>query len=100
MDDPIKQLEMAKANLISVEDVLLLLMDKYNCSIEYAAEILLAKLPEQQNDFYSNPLNPPFFGKKIGIARFSYIPNDPNIYQMLEDVIAHNDSAFDCDIPF
>lgn len=99
-NDVIKKLEEAKNNLISIEDTLTLLMKKYNCSIEYAAEILLSMLPEQAYDFRSNPINPPFFGEKIGISRFVYIAHHPNIYKMLEDVIAHNDDAYDLDVPF
>jgi len=98
--DIIKKIEEAKNNLISVEDTLNLLMKKYDCSIEYAAEILLAFLPEEEKDFKGNPINPSFFGEKLGISRFSHIPHYPNIYKMLEDIIAHNDSAFDTDIPF
>lgn len=46
--DVIKKIEEAKNNLISVEDTLNLLMKTYDCSIEYAAEILLAILPEEK----------------------------------------------------
>lgn len=99
-NDVIKKIEEAKNNLISIEDTLTLLMKKYNCSIEYAAEVLLSMLPKQEHDFRGNPVNPTFFGEKIGISRFTYIANNPNIYKMLEDVIAHNDSAYDLDIPF
>jgi len=98
--DVIKKIEEAKNNLISVEDTLNLLMKTYDCSIEYAAEILLAILPEEKKDYRGNPINPSFFGEKLGKSRFSYISHQPNIYKMLEDIIAHNDSAFDTNIPF
>lgn len=103
---PIDNLRKAQENLITIEDTLLFLQKKYSYSRKEAAEVLFHLLPDEEN-FRGQFMNPSFFGKKIGIATFSHVVYEPNIYQLLRDIIADKDCAFealpisdDSDVPF
>ena len=109
MVDAIKELEEAKKKLISVEDTLLLISKKFDIDRITAAEYLLMKLSENFN-FNNCYENPPCFGKRLGIATFTYVEKDIFIDVMLKRIIENDSTAFekemdipiewDSDIPF
>ncbi|MFQ0972372.1 hypothetical protein [Gilliamella sp. BG6] len=97
MVDAIKELEEAKRKLISVEDTLLLISKKFNIDRITAAEYLLIKLSENFdfNNWYENP---PCFGKRLGIATFTYVKDDIFIDVMLKRIIENDSRAFEKEV--
>ena len=109
MVDAIKELEEAKKKLISVEDTLLLISKRFDIDRITAAEYLLMKFSENFN-FNNCYGNPPYFGKRLGIATFTHVEKDIFIDVMLKRIIENDSTAFekemnipndwDSDIPF
>lgn len=97
MNDVIKELEEAKRKLISVEDTLLLISKKFNIDRVTAAEYLLMKLSENF-DFEAWNKNPPCFGRRSGIATFTYVQDDIHIDVMLKRIIENDSRAFEKEI--
>ncbi|MEI7286030.1 hypothetical protein [Pectobacterium carotovorum] len=96
--DPLLELKNKANEYISVENALHLISKKLGCSIAVAAEIILLKLPDE-NDWHGNPINPSFFGKKVGVSTFSYCDDRPMLRTMLLNIIENNPNAFAVDEP-
>lgn len=97
--DPLIELKKKANEYISVEDAIYIISKKLDCSLAVAAEIILSKLPDE-NDWNGDPINPPFFGVKVGIATFSHCDNRPLVRKMLLNVMENDSYAFEEDIPF
>ncbi|MBW5852516.1 hypothetical protein ACVSUJ_18570 [Yersinia enterocolitica] len=102
--DPLAELKEKAKELISVGDVLFIISQKFSCSLTEAAEILLFRLP-CENDFYGRPINPSFFGKKVGLGTFVHCEYTSSVRRLLLDIIENRYRAFniysdDDDVPF
>ncbi|CAK7044597.1 hypothetical protein [Morganella morganii] len=95
--DPIEDLRRKANQFVSVEEVLTIICSKLDCSRKVAAEIVLSKLPDEY-DHDNRPINPLFFGKKLGIATFSYCDNRPLVRDMLLSIIQDDQYAFEKEV--
>ncbi|HDT2998926.1 TPA: hypothetical protein QHL53_001123 [Proteus mirabilis] len=96
--DPLEELKRKANNFISIEETLQIICSKLDCSRKIAAEIVLSKLPDEY-DYDNNPINPSFFGKKLGVATFSYCDNRPSIRSMLLSILEDDKYAFEEEVP-
>ncbi|CDM90180.1 MULTISPECIES: hypothetical protein [Xenorhabdus] len=97
--DPLSELKSKAKDFISIEDTLNIICEMLDCSLVTAAEIILLKLPDDR-DWNNSPVNPPFFGEKLGIATFSYCDNRPLIRELLKNIIENDPFSFEDSIPF
>ncbi|OFS12441.1 hypothetical protein [Hafnia sp. HMSC23F03] len=91
--DLINELEAKSTKYMCLADVLLLFSQKLNCDVGVAAEVLLSRMPLEQD------INPPYFGQKIGIATFKRSDGLPLLSSLLEDIIIGKSDVFE-DNPF
>lgn len=94
---PLAELQKKGEEFISIKEVLSLICEKLGCNVETSAEIILSKLPND-NDFHGQPINLGFFGEKIGTATFIYCEHEPSLRQLLIDIVRGDVSALS--IPF
>ncbi|CRL45791.1 hypothetical protein SGGMMB4_03843 [Sodalis glossinidius str. 'morsitans'] len=91
--DPLAELQKKAEEFISIKEVLSLFCKKLGCNVETAAEIIISKLPND-NDFHGQPINLGFFGEKIGTATFVPCEHEPSLRQLLIDIVRGDESAF------
>lgn len=96
--DPLDELKRKANKFVSIEEVLQIISSKLDCSRKIAAEIILSKLPDEY-DHDNNSINPSFFGKKLGVATFSYCDDRPSVRSMLLSILEDDKYAFEEEIP-